>query len=488
MRILTRGPITQLIDLFLAQNQQQADLGTSAGRQSGGTGCMSEDNSCSKSDNSTCTNTSQSDPTRQEQSSYNNNNPANQTNSSTPCKASSGATSTGTSEAVGSPTPQEGTVPAGQLVIPSLEYQVSKLEELSRQISKQLTLAEKVAARNKAAMEASGFLVDFDGDNGPDDGNGNGSSAFTRSGNVANAAAALAAMKRQSIHRASIACSPIPETEMLNAATSFEELGAYNAMYCAARMAESPPVSIEPPQALSQRIKHNAKAEDLEKLSASQRSLPALLPSHLAFLPAASVGYPPTNFLPSVIQNPASPGLAVPTNKNAGNNVISGVPQQAHSLPSSDLQQGYVIPMGGAPLGIHQRVPQGENISPSPSPIYGSGSSRRENGTSVRQNGNVNNGNEMLSGGSSFDSDWYGSGTGGSKSGINYLETSLGPKIVSTAGFGGAGLPVSSHINTVLSDEDGNATNSDGDSGYDKQSSLNNNNTSNTFPQQEFQG
>ena len=181
-------------------------------------------------------------------------------------------------------------------MIPSLEDQVSKLEELSRQISKQLALAEKVAARNKAAMEASGFLVDYEGEGSED---GNGASAFTRSGNVANAAAALAAMKRQSIHRASIACSPIPETEMLNAATSFEELGAYNAMYCAARMAESPPVSIEPTHALGQRIKNpNTTAEELEKMSASQRSLPALLPSHLAFLPAASVGYPPISFLP----------------------------------------------------------------------------------------------------------------------------------------------------------------------------------------------
>jgi len=356
---------------------------------------------------------------------------------------------------------------------PNFEDQVTKLEEISKLISKQLALAEKVAARNKAALEATGMI---DMDSGSSNGSGNGDSQGKGSGNNVTAAALAAAAKRQSIHRASIACSPIPEAEMLNAATSFEELGAYNAIYNA--------VAAHVDSATNAAVLENQQAEqsegvELNKLSASQRSLPALLPSHLSFMPPVppTVGYPPISFLPNVIQNPASPGFAISNNKSPTNFQSATVPRNATTQLGYDNTNngpgGDRTPVIGVEVSSQHHHSTSSNMNPQQSMLARSENIDESSNNMPpppapvaynRANGNLTL--EVTSGGSSFDSDCYGSTGGGSKSGdrINYLETTLGPKVMTTSVPGGP-----NH------DDDINGVNSDGDSGYDKQSSLNNN-------------
>ncbi|XP_063716526.1 AF4/FMR2 family member lilli-like isoform X3 [Symsagittifera roscoffensis] len=343
----------------------------------------------------------------------------------------------------------------------TFEDQVTKLEEISRLISKQLALAEKVAARNKAALEATGLVVDMDSGSSNESGNGDASSALRCSSN-ATAAALAAAAKRQSIHRASIACSPIPEAEMLNAATSFEDLGAYNAIYNA--VAAHVDASVLENRQNDQLLL--GEGSGLSKLSASQRSLPALLPSHFSFMPPV----PSTNFLPNVIQNPASPGFPPVANlaTSAANSYTSStVPRNAASQ-SAEAHNGDRTPVGGDEHQQQQQYPHppasltrsgnvDDSMPPPPPASYS-----RPNGTSTL---------EVISGGSSFDSDCYGSTGGGSKSErINYLETTLGPKVYTTS------------VPGPSPEDDMNGVNSDGDSGYDKQSSLNNNSNNLFYP------
>ena len=366
---------------------------------------------------------------------------------------------------------EHGTGNFANVTNPNFEDQVSKLEEISKLISKQLALAEKVAARNKAALEATG-LIDVDSGSSNGSGSGDGQGSIKGSSNPT-AAALAAAAKRQSIHRASIACSPIPEAEMLNAATSFEELGAYNAIYNA--------VAAHVDSTTNAAVLENQQAEqglgdgsELNRLSASQRSLPALLPSHLAFMPPVppTVGYPPISFLPNVIQNPASPGFA--NSKSPSNFLSATVPRNAtqQSYDNSASQNGDRTPVGSEAHQQHHSMSsntsqpsvlvRGENVddssmsAPPPPTAYS-----RANGSAAL---------EVISGGSSFDSDCYGSTGGGSKSErINYLETTLGPKVLTTS------------VPGPNPDDDLNGINSDGDSGYDKQSSLNNNSSNMYF-------